>query len=314
MLGRDADAGIGDRYRKPALAVHPARQLDRAARRRELGRVGEQIEQHLLGLQLVGPQQRQIGWHVELLHETGAANAVAHQLAGRVDRVAQVEHDLVEVKLARLGLRQVENVVDDLEQMRAAVVDIGDIGAIFFIRERAEYFAQDHLGKPDDRVQWGTQLVAHGGEERRFRLVRRLGLFAGRLPLDDASGMAERNTQPDPADQKEDDQRDRGGFEAKVVQEFPDRRVDREGAHHIVQLPIVVRLQPVVTIDAAALAGNRRVYRSEDLFLADRQELRDRGRIGPADERLDRRGTFRVRWRRRDRASGPAGPAQPDGV
>ncbi len=98
------------------------------------------------------------------------------------------------------------------------------------------------------------------------------------------------------------------------MQEFPDRRVDREGAHHIVQLPIVVRLQPVVTIDAAALAGNRWVYRSEDLFLADRQELRDRGRIGPADERLDRRRHFRVRWRRRDRASGPADPAQPERI
>src|SRR4029077_3563989 len=189
MLGRYADAGIGDGYREPALGVDPARQLHRAARRRKLDGIGEQVQQHLLGLQLVGPQQRQLRRQLDLLRETGAAEAIAYQLAGRVDRVAQVEHALVEIKLACLGLRQVENIVDDLEQMRAAVVNIGNVGAIFFVRERAEYFAQDHLGKTDDRVQRGAQLVAHAGEEGRFRLVRRLGLFAGRLPLDDATVM-----------------------------------------------------------------------------------------------------------------------------
>ena len=61
--------------------------------------------------------------------------------------------------------------------MRAAGVDVGDIRSVLLVAERAQYLAQHHLGKPDDRVERGAKLVADRGEKARFRPARRLGLF-----------------------------------------------------------------------------------------------------------------------------------------
>src|SRR5579863_5683341 len=97
----------------------------------------------------------------------------------RADRVPQVENFLIELELAVLGLRQVEDVVDDLQKMCAAAVDIIDIGAVLLVAERAQHLALHHLGKADDRVERRAQFVAHRREEARFRAVRRLGLLLG---------------------------------------------------------------------------------------------------------------------------------------
>ena len=94
------------------------------------------------------------------------------------------------------------------------------------------------------------------------------------------------------------------------MQERAHRRVDREGAHHLVQLPILSGLQPVVTIDAAALSGHRWIYRPEDRLAADGHELRYRRGVGPVDKGLDRGGHCRIGGRRRDGAPRPADPAQ----
>ena len=94
------------------------------------------------------------------------------------------------------------------------------------------------------------------------------------------------------------------------MQERADRRVNREGAHHLVQLPILAGLQPVVTIDAAALSGHRWIYGPEDRLAADRHELRYRRGVGPVDEGFDSGGHCRVGGRRRNRAPCPADPAQ----
>src|SRR5205823_7686279 len=110
---------------QPNRRVEVALDRDTAAGRRELDRVGDQVQQHLLGLALVAPQQRQVRGQVEHLGNAGGADARACQLAHRADRVAKVEHPLVQLELAELGLGQVEEVVDDLQQMRAAFVDVG---------------------------------------------------------------------------------------------------------------------------------------------------------------------------------------------
>ena len=96
--------------------------------------------------------------------------------------------------------------------MRTAVVNIGDIGAICRVRELTEHLALHHLGETDDRVQRGAQLVADGGEEGGFCPVGRLRLLPRGLALNNATIVAQRNPQPDAADQGESDQRDRGGL------------------------------------------------------------------------------------------------------
>src|SRR6202040_475986 len=107
-----------------------ASDLDAAAILAELDRVGDQIEQHLHELALVRAQQREIRRHIEHLAEPTLEHAYARQLEYRAHGVADVENLLVERQLARLGLRQVEDVVDDLQKVRAARMDVADIGAV----------------------------------------------------------------------------------------------------------------------------------------------------------------------------------------
>src|SRR5439155_15630792 len=104
--------------------------LDMAARRRELDRVGDKVEQQLPRLALVGAQQRQARRQLDRVGKTAVADTRVDQLAHRTDRVAQIEDLLIELELAVLGLRQIENVVDDLQEIRAALVDIRDVSSV----------------------------------------------------------------------------------------------------------------------------------------------------------------------------------------
>src|ERR1043166_5309642 len=58
--------------------------------------------------------------------------------------------------------------------MPAALPDV--VGVLYVARiERAQHFPRHHLGKPDDCVEWGAQLMRHVGKEGAFRFTRRLG-------------------------------------------------------------------------------------------------------------------------------------------
>ena len=95
----------------------------------------------------------------------------------------RIEIEVLEVQpnAAGLDFRHVENVVDDVEQILSAAVDIAAIFVIFVGPERSEHARLHDLGKADDGVERRAQLVAHVGEEFRFRLVGFLGagLFFG---------------------------------------------------------------------------------------------------------------------------------------
>ena len=69
-----------------------------------------------------------------------------------------------------------------------------------------------------------------------------------------------------------------------------------------------------MAVDAASLAGDRGIHRSEDRLVADGQELRDRYWIGLADERFNDRCHLRIQRRRRDCSPRSADPAQPEHV
>src|SRR3546814_2004581 len=83
--------------------------------------------------------------------------------------------DLLE--LAGLDLRQVEDVVDQAQQVRAAVVDVDGVLAVPLIAHRAEQLVLDDLGEPDDGVQRRAQLVAHVGKEVGLGATGQLGFL-----------------------------------------------------------------------------------------------------------------------------------------
>ncbi len=56
IFGRDPDAGVRDRHLHQ-LVVHRDAHVDPATRGRELQGIGEQVQEHLLDLALVGPNR-----------------------------------------------------------------------------------------------------------------------------------------------------------------------------------------------------------------------------------------------------------------
>ena len=137
LLGRDADAGVGDLDRDRALhepqnrmirrpsgdhRLHPHRHL---ALRGELEGVRQQVLQNLLqALGVAGERARQRVVDVDVEREV---LGLRHVVERALDAVAQRrEGDLLgfDGDGARLDLRQVENVVDQREQVGAGRVDV----------------------------------------------------------------------------------------------------------------------------------------------------------------------------------------------
>ncbi len=84
--------------------------------------------------------------------------------------------------MAGLDLRQIEDVIDQLQQVPAAGEDVPDV-ALLPLVEISEGMVFQQLGESDDRVQRGPQLVTHAGQEVTLGPVGRLGRLAGLLLL-----------------------------------------------------------------------------------------------------------------------------------
>ena len=133
-LGRHAGTRIRDRYGEPALTVGPADQLDGAAGWGEFERLVDEVQKHLPSLALIGTQLRQLGRQIEPQREASGSGPIARLLGDRPQKVARIEQIIVEVKLAGLGLGQIDDVIDDPQQPRPVVMDVRHIGAVFLVR------------------------------------------------------------------------------------------------------------------------------------------------------------------------------------
>ena len=201
---RDADARIGDaqlevvapprvggredaRARLRLDAEHPLGrhtlhgERHAAALGRELEGVGDEVVDDLLGLAHVQAQvaDARRALHVEPHARGGGALAQHRHRAGREQlRIGAFEF---EDDLARLDLRQVEDVVDEGQQVLAAAVDVFHVLLLLGAQRPGEAVFHD-LGETDDRVERRAQLVAHVGEELALHAVGPLQL--GVLALD----------------------------------------------------------------------------------------------------------------------------------
>src|SRR5262249_25878791 len=81
----------------------------------------------------------------------------------------------VELELSGLDLRQVEHLVDEAKQVSpSAVHALQRLLRLF--RAEARRIGDQHIGEPDDGVEWRAQLVAHAGGKLRLMLARDLKL------------------------------------------------------------------------------------------------------------------------------------------
>ena len=104
-----------------------------------------------------------------------------------LDARSQGEWTMVELDLAGLDLREIEDVVDDRQQRIARCADRLGVVALLVIERRVEQQA----AHPDDRVHRRADLVAHRGEERALGAVGVLGRFAGCLALAEQAGIVD---------------------------------------------------------------------------------------------------------------------------
>ena len=180
-LQRDADAAVGDadldELRECALgqregaAIPGAGQMADFAPRdaagvqchlaviaAELDRVGEQVVHDLLDLARVRLNRTQFLGRLHIELDVPVRGFLPDDGEAVREQRRQLHRLQVERHLARFHLGQVEDVVDQGEQMRAAAEDIADEAALC-IGQLAGQSVPEHLGKADNGVQRCPQFV-----------------------------------------------------------------------------------------------------------------------------------------------------------
>ncbi len=109
LIGRNADAGIGDLDDDAGIVVDRPAQRHAAALRREFQRVGQEVEEDLLELALIGDDAQRVSrrrTHRQRVDDAhaGRLRPLAHQRDGRAEEIAEGELRLVERQLAELDL------------------------------------------------------------------------------------------------------------------------------------------------------------------------------------------------------------------
>jgi hypothetical protein len=92
-------------------------------------------------------------------------------MRGLAHHLAETNLRPLELALARLDLGEIENIVDELEQMAPAVVDVANVGAVARGRDGAVDPAHDEIRKPHDGVERRSEIVAHRRQEFALRAV-----------------------------------------------------------------------------------------------------------------------------------------------
>ncbi len=129
----------------------------------ELDRVADEVDEDLAEFAAVGDDLAGQGGP----RREGEGDAFFLRLEGehlvhRLEEGEELEGLVVPLHLSGLDLREVEDLVDDVEEVLAAVVD--DVEGLALLRSQGLVFAKN-LGKSDDGVQGRAQLVRHLREE-----------------------------------------------------------------------------------------------------------------------------------------------------
>ena len=187
LLKRLEDARLGSRAEFPGRCPPPRtasgcplRSSSRSVttpRLRELHRVAEQIDQHLaqLAARRRPPESRRP--RVESLD----AQAETLLLAERLEHDRDLLHERLQIELrarhfhpAGIDLRQVENLVDDVQQVVGAAGD--RLHGVALERVAAASWRRRICDIAEDGVERRADLVAHVREERRLRAIGGFGL------------------------------------------------------------------------------------------------------------------------------------------
>ena len=177
-VGRDPAAGVGDGDLEVRAVVGGGN--SHVSLCRELDGIPDQIEENLAEAMVVQQNRRHALRLVDKLdslprrrHPEGREHFVRHFL--------QQHGLLLELHLPRVHLREVEDVVHELQKRRAAGAD-GLERLVPFARTL--HSSLEKFGIAENRVERRADVVAHDAEERAPGLLGRTGAFKRILQLD----------------------------------------------------------------------------------------------------------------------------------
>src|SRR5262249_36311935 len=132
ILGGDADARIchGDLDHSP---VEDRGQGDGASFRRELHGIGQEVEEHLLHLALVGHHLADARVHVHREPDAVARGPLLDKGEGVVEGRGKVEGQRLQLHAPRLDLGEVEDVVDEGEEVLARGQDVLEVFLLLLV-------------------------------------------------------------------------------------------------------------------------------------------------------------------------------------
>ena len=180
----NADARVDDLELDPcpsARGVEEGDQKRNAALLGEFHGVAREVEEDLAQAARVAAQAvRHLGCNVAADLDALRLGARRQQVDDAFDQATQLEVQAVDLELARLHLREVEDVVDDGDQ-RLARFPRG-LGVIELLA--VELGVEQEIDHAEHAVHRRADLVAHGGEELGLRLAGELGLLLRGAELD----------------------------------------------------------------------------------------------------------------------------------
>src|SRR3989454_7468507 len=164
VLVPNANAGVRDAHEQ---LVAPRLDTNRhLALRRELDGIRQEVQQHLADLGAIRLDGGKPGLDLAVQGHRPATD----QRLGRANALVceRLDLDRFEDQLDFLGLdlREVEDVVDQIEQMHAVGVDGRDVAPVVR-RQGAVAVLEQHSREADDRVQWRPQLMRELRQELR---------------------------------------------------------------------------------------------------------------------------------------------------
>ncbi len=179
LASGDADARVGD-AQMAELPFGADAHGHAPPSGRELDRVGQQVEQDLLQGATVGVEEHRRGAirSVPSAIPPAAARSASSSTHSRTIGAAS-DALAVQLELTGLDLRHIQDVADQIQQMRPRTVDEARILFVVRIADRPEHLRLDHLREAEHGVQRRAQLMAHIGEEGGFGVARLLRHFLG---------------------------------------------------------------------------------------------------------------------------------------
>ena len=154
----------------------------------ELHRVGHQVEHDLLEPEHVGVHDVDVVGDVDGEVDPLGGRPLAQHRRRVVEHGPQVDRRVLQGHLPGLDLREVEDLVEELQQVAARAVDVVQVLLLALV-ELAEHPLEEHLGEPEHRVERRPELVGHAGEELGLVPARELQLEALLLELAEELGV-----------------------------------------------------------------------------------------------------------------------------